>query len=272
MAGILENVAAHMHLFQQTYPEDAQIALFDTEKLVADLPGTTIRLGAKVGDPLSKFEGSVTVKALRERRMIREERDSSIFGIPYIATSVPIFDSSQLVGALTVIISTKKMEAMKSGAFNLARIVEDLTGTAEEVGKASEDLVSRIQEISGQSEIMKNNVRKSSSILKSVQKIADNSRLLGLNASIEAARIGELGRGFAVVADEIKKMAENSKGLVEEIYSHMKQISDAVETMHDSIQQVAAFSEENAASLHELHLACTKIVHTAEELKKASNV
>ena len=53
---------------------------------------------------------------------------------------------------------------------------------------------------------------KVSDIVEGVGAIADQTNLLALNASIEAARAGEHGKGFAVVAQEIRKLADDTKG------------------------------------------------------------
>lgn len=79
-----------------------------------------------------------------------------------------------------------------------------------------------------------------------ISDIADETNLLSLNASIEAARAGDAGKGFAVVATEIGKLAQTSSNSVHNIESLISEINvlvkDAVSQADDSVDNIQSSS------------------------------
>lgn len=84
------------------------------------------------------------------------------------------------------------------------------------------------------------NAAKVEEITKEIFSISSQTNLLALNASIESARAGEAGRGFAVVADQIRLLADQTRGLTEninEIVSELqKNAGNAQETVNGVIE------------------------------------
>lgn len=109
-------------------------------------------------------------------------------------------------------------------AGEVARSAHEAVTVSTEGKKATEDTVQGIHLIKEQMESIGETVVKLSErsqaieeIIATVQDLADQSKLLAVNASIEAARAGDYGKGFSVVAHEIKSLADQSREATEQI-------------------------------------------------------
>ncbi len=268
----LQAVVDTMELYQATFPEDACIVVADTEELIGYHPGKTIDLKLKVGVKIENFRGTVTERALSQKRFFREEKGPEQFGFAYISTAQPIFDGTQLIGVLSAIISNEKIGSMRQLATDLSSAVEEMTATNDELTVASMDVASRLDGLVSSAETMSDDIKEINHIVELVKGIAKKSQILGLNASIEAARSGEHGKGFAVVAKEIQKMAQSSNESADKIAVQLSKVRDSIETVSGTSGQIADFTERFATSMHELGHAYSNVNQTAEKLLEISEI
>lgn len=127
-------------------------------------------------------------------------------------------------------------------------------GLNQEIGNVSE-ISSKINEFTGL-----------------IRDIAKQTRLLGLNASIEAARAGTAGAGFGVVAEEIGKLADSSRETVDKIQEFTNQISESVtgtvakgEATSNIVSQQATAIADVAQELGSLSSTASKLVDLAKQ-------
>lgn len=259
-------------LYQATYPEDACVIVADTEKVLAYKPGKKVDLKVGVGDPVHKYRGTATEIALSSGKFVKEERSAEGFGMAYIASAQPIFEGGRIIGVVSAIISNEKMDSMRLLATELSSAVEEMTATNEGLATASKDVSNRLEELSNFAESMTGDIEQINVIVHLVKDLAMKSKILGLNASIEAARSGEHGRGFAVVASEIQKMSQSSTESADSITVQLENIKQSIDQVNASTNQIAAFTQQFAASMHELTDAYKGVNSTAEKLMQISDI
>ncbi len=107
-------------------------------------------------------------------------------------------------------------------------------------------------------------------IITTVNDIADQSKLLALNASIEAARAGEEGRGFAVVAMEVRQLAEQSREATARIRSILSEIQQATNTAVMVTEEGTKGADTGVLLVERAGKAIRELAATIEEAAQAA--
>ncbi|WP_443652035.1 methyl-accepting chemotaxis protein [Clostridium estertheticum] len=143
----------------------------------------------------------------------------------------------------------------------MASAIEELAASAANIHTNEIELHNEIKDII----ILSEEINEVSSFIK---EIADETKMLGLNAAIEAARAGDAGRGFGVVAQEIRKLSEQSKSTVPKIKKLTDSIKLKVNEASERSESSLASSQEQAAASEEITASVEELTSMSEELNK----
>ena len=152
--------------------------------------------------------------------------------------------------------------------------VQEMNNYAEQAYTALKELLDVSQKTSQEVTVLKeetNNTNESAQKINEavslIQGIAQQTNLLSLNASIEAARAGDSGRGFAVVAEEIRNLSEGSSKGAEQIASIVSQLIHDSNVSVERMDSVERNVEQQMSQLEDLNSTFTGL---GREISKVS--
>jgi methyl-accepting chemotaxis protein len=159
----------------------------------------------------------------------------------------------------------------------LSHSISEIARQIERTHNVVRVAVDEAQSTSGEMTTLAEIAQKIGDIVKLIQDIAEQTNLLALNATIEAARAGEAGRGFAVVASEVKSLAVQTAKATEAIVGQILAVQGSTTSAVDSIrritqrmQEIQHYTSAVAASIEQQNAATGNISHNVATAAKAS--
>ncbi|MDA7946104.1 MAG: methyl-accepting chemotaxis protein [Hyphomicrobiaceae bacterium] len=157
---------------------------------------------------------------------------------------------------------------------SISEIAQQITQTTDVVARASTATSETDQKISSLAEA----AQKIGEVIVLIQEIAEQTNLLALNATIEAARAGEAGKGFAVVASEVKELstqtAKATEAISEQISAIQKETDSsvvAIRAIADTMVEVSSSTETIAAAVEEQGSSTAEISNNIQQAAAGSN-
>ena len=162
--------------------------------------------------------------------------------------------------------ASTNVQTVASAAEELSASIGEVNQRINGSSQMATDAVGEVERTNTAVEGLKGATEKIGDVIKLIKDIAEQTNLLALNATIEAARAGEAGKGFAVVASEVKTLATQTQKATEDISSQIGEMQTAagscvsaieaigakITGINEALTVIASAAEEQAASTQEI--------------------
>jgi methyl-accepting chemotaxis protein len=266
-----------------------------------DPPGRSDAM-AEIATAFNEMIGALET-ARRERRKLMSEVETDVEA-PISELSQSTRDVADQAASLNKIVTEQQsaMERTSGEVAELSATVEEVASTTTEVThtselaeerakrgresssealEAMEAIETAVADASSKMNRVEEGVEQVSEVTDLINDIAEQTRILALNASIEAARAdggSTSGDGFAVVADEVKSLAAESKesvneieALVEDVQAETVDAADGLRTAMRRVDAGTAAVEQTESDLDEIVSAVQETSHNFEEVSDTTD-
>lgn len=169
--------------------------------------------------------------------------------------------------------TSNEAELLSGNAASMQSSSEKASKTLLSLRQINEDVKKIIGEVQEQTNRTNESVKKIQAATTFINSIAEDTGLLSLNASIEAARAGDSGRGFAVVAEQIKNLSEQSNESSKEIEATADVLRADSEKAVQAMQQMQEIIASQSESMQETQQVVAEVIEEiASSMKSIAQI
>lgn len=254
---------------KQLFRQDVAVTISDKNQVVHQIFSNDFSVDYDVGRVLDPNEPMYKVMRNNARQIVNVPKE--MYGIELRVILTPIYDDfGKVIGCIAISTSVNNQAKLMRVAEAFANSSEEISASTEELAMSSADFSSYMNHLSEAQSEMKNQVENTTKILEMINSVAKNTRILGFNAGIEAARSGEYGRGFGVVAKEITKLADQSAESVNEIRQLIEQLKEKVDQVATIVKNSVEISKGQANTINGISSNLQNLTKVAEDIEEMS--
>lgn len=256
--------------FKQIHSQDIMIGVTDKEIFHYYAPSKVLDFGLTKGSPIPPDDPSLS-NALAGRATTNRLAPE-LYGATVISSAVPIYDAAgEIIGAFAIAYTLENEDKMEQLTSSIEQISGQLVDMVQNVAAQSEELSATTAQILDNSRKTVEESNQVSKVTGFIREISEQTNLLGLNAAIEAARVGQEGAGFGVVATEVRKLSVHTKEATKTIEDSLNTVQRSIRQMEKEIEAIAASSSEQAELVTEFSDVIERLNQTSGEMAKFIN-
>jgi len=204
-----------------------------------------------------KFATDITAEVSERHRRADAQR-SIAADLQKISRSASNTSSQTASVAAAAQQASTGVQSIASGAEELSASAAEISQQMSRASQVSREAVEQADKTDATVRTLSDAAQRIGEIVSLITAIAEQTNLLALNATIEAARAGEAGKGFAVVASEVKGLANQASAATGEISAQVSEVqgatqraADAISSIRNTISEVESMSTAVAAAVEE---------------------
>lgn len=250
--------------------EPASLTVYDHEKVLDVIMTEKFNLGFEKGMKLlDSYQDFAVLKNGREATLSTLPKE--VFGVELDTLNVPIFDDhNNVVAVFCVSYDQSNQNQLEDIIQENQDINANLVDMVQHVAAHAEELQATSEQILENTRLAVQNSSQINKVAGFIREISEQTNLLGLNAAIEAARVGEAGAGFGVVASEVRKLSVDAKQATTDIDASLKDVQQVIQQMEVEVSQIAASSQEQANLVASFTDVIEKLNDTGARMKALS--
>ncbi|MEK3705316.1 methyl-accepting chemotaxis protein [Paenibacillus sp. FSL R7-0198] len=250
--------------------EPASLTLYDHEKVLEVIMTDKFDLGFEKGMTLlESYQNFAILKNGREATLATLSKE--VYGIELDVLNIPIFDDNQnVVAVFCVSYDQSNQNQLEDIIQENQTINGNLVDMVQHVAAHAEELQATSEQILQNTRIAVQNSSQINKVAGFIREISEQTNLLGLNAAIEAARVGEAGAGFGVVASEVRKLSVDAKQATSDIDTSLRDVQQVIKQMEVEVSQIAASSQEQATLVASFTDVIEQLNETGARMKTLS--